>query len=563
MFKRDYEPFRQSASTRWCLAGLTRQLHRDERGTISVVSVFVLLMFTMLLGIVVNVARQVDRKVSMQNSADAATYSGTAVLARGMNAVAYTNHLLCDVFAVTAYLREAQGRNAESVIPDILTAWEFVGDEFTVAEFEKFQRMGTAIRARVAEEREAVTAFGEMSAAAAELVLPVFEYILRDRLIPQFQRQIVRTTPELAQMATREIALRHGHRGATNGSSAGSANDDTDPQSGLLWHVPPGLNESTASTGNERTSGQSGNVFPVGQPDEADPNLRTLPIIDPDPEQSDVWQVPLAHHPWTNRASLEEDVYRQLSNVRQPFAPYLLAALQDRRRYAERYLSIWNRDKLRLFDREGEMSQFSRYWRIATCQHLHQLLYEEYPLTNLPMVIRYPANTEQFASGFDREASPELLNHYLDTNTQLVGVVYRNHLDELLPGLFSNPLTDTTDAMTFSQAMFFLPMPRFEPFPPGCGGSDEGLGGTFGYQAPVQPRPAFPLPPSDDTPWRLERWPIEWGLFSQNWSVKLVPSTTTYLPAILQADPSLGGVTSRIPDLGDLSTDQLKQINTH
>ncbi|MCX7428053.1 MAG: pilus assembly protein TadG-related protein [Planctomycetia bacterium] len=73
----------------WCV----RRLHRDERGTISIVSVFAVMFLAMLLGMVMNVGREVDDKVRMQNAADAAAYGGGVVLARGMNGLAFTNHL--------------------------------------------------------------------------------------------------------------------------------------------------------------------------------------------------------------------------------------------------------------------------------------------------------------------------------------------------------------------------------------------------------------------------------------------------------------------------------------
>ena len=64
---------------------LQRRLHRDERGSISIVSVFTVMFLAMLLGMVMNVGRHVDGKIRMQNAADAAAYSGGVVLARGMN----------------------------------------------------------------------------------------------------------------------------------------------------------------------------------------------------------------------------------------------------------------------------------------------------------------------------------------------------------------------------------------------------------------------------------------------------------------------------------------------
>ncbi|MCE9555866.1 MAG: Tad domain-containing protein, partial [Planctomycetes bacterium] len=85
-------------------------LHRDEGGTISILSVFAVLLMAMLLGMVMNVGREVNNKVQMQNAADAATYSGGVVMSRGMNTLAFTNHLLCDTFALTAFMREARDR---------------------------------------------------------------------------------------------------------------------------------------------------------------------------------------------------------------------------------------------------------------------------------------------------------------------------------------------------------------------------------------------------------------------------------------------------------------------
>ncbi len=109
------------------MLGLPARMHRDQRGTISIVSVFTALLLIMLLGMVMNVGRQVDGKLRMQNAADAATYSGGVVLARAMNTVVFTNHMLCDVFAVTAFMREARDQNSASFVPSILKAWNKAG----------------------------------------------------------------------------------------------------------------------------------------------------------------------------------------------------------------------------------------------------------------------------------------------------------------------------------------------------------------------------------------------------------------------------------------------------
>ena len=56
-------------------------------------------MLTMLLGMVMNVGRDVDAKIRLQNTADAVALSGGTVMARGLNVLAFTNHLLFDVCA--------------------------------------------------------------------------------------------------------------------------------------------------------------------------------------------------------------------------------------------------------------------------------------------------------------------------------------------------------------------------------------------------------------------------------------------------------------------------------
>ncbi|MBC7353072.1 MAG: hypothetical protein H5U08_11990, partial [Thermogutta sp.] len=84
------------------IAERIRRLPRDDSGAMSVVAVFAVLLLTILLGMVMNVGRAVDHKVRLQNAADAVAYSGGVVIARGMNALAFSNHLLCDIFALTA-----------------------------------------------------------------------------------------------------------------------------------------------------------------------------------------------------------------------------------------------------------------------------------------------------------------------------------------------------------------------------------------------------------------------------------------------------------------------------
>ena len=51
------------------IAGRLDVLPRDERGTISILSVITIFVLAVVLGMVVNAGRQVDEKVRMQNAA--------------------------------------------------------------------------------------------------------------------------------------------------------------------------------------------------------------------------------------------------------------------------------------------------------------------------------------------------------------------------------------------------------------------------------------------------------------------------------------------------------------
>lgn len=168
------------------------------------------MLLAMLMGMVMNVGRQVDGKVRMQNAADAAAYSGGTVIARGMNTLAFTNHMLCDVFAVTAFMREARDRNSQSCVSGILGAWLKVAPKFSSIRIPKFQRLGAAIQQKVPLEQQMVDTYSEWAAASSANILPVMETILAEELIPKYQRAVVMTFPDIAQMAALEIARRNG-----------------------------------------------------------------------------------------------------------------------------------------------------------------------------------------------------------------------------------------------------------------------------------------------------------------------------------------------------------------
>ncbi|MEI8372464.1 MAG: pilus assembly protein TadG-related protein [Planctomycetota bacterium] len=307
--------------------GLLRRLHGDERGSISIVSVFTVMFLAMLLGMVMNVGRHVDGKIRMQNAADSAAYSGGVVLARGMNTLAFTNHLLCDVFAVTAFLREARDQNSASYAPRILAAWNKVAQVFSSSGFPKFTALGSAIQQKVPLEQQLVDSYSAWAKSVSDLVLPMMEEILAEELIPKYQRAVVVAFPEIAQAAARETAARNGdpdhHRG---------------PMFGVLWRT------DARPVGGDADSGYS-------------PDDRTLPVIDPELDS--------------------------VANQEQ----YVRTAVQQRQMLSKLYLDQWNAELLGALDQLGKMSQFSGLWRSFTCGYLEKLLTEEYPRSNLLFVI--------------------------------------------------------------------------------------------------------------------------------------------------------------------------------
>jgi hypothetical protein len=301
------------------------RLHRDQQGTISIVAVFAALMLTVLLGMVMNAGREVDGKIRMQNAADAAAYSGGVTLARGMNSLVFTNHLLCDVFAMTAFMREGQEGNASSYMPDILAAWARVGPIFgSASRYPKFRQMGPAITQEVPLEQNLVDAYQRWAAALAAEVLPAFEQILADELIPKYQRAVVDAYPDIAQQA----AL----------AAAG-------------WDGTPDHGRGKMLAAVWQTSGQlvSGS---------RDASTRVLPVVDPE----------------------LDNLFNQ--------DDYVAAARQQRSSLSHHYLNDWNNQCLVFFDAYAKMSRFNDLWRGFTCGQLEHLLNVEYPTSNLPFQIR-------------------------------------------------------------------------------------------------------------------------------------------------------------------------------
>jgi hypothetical protein len=382
------------------------RLHGDERGTISLISVFTLLLLTVLMGMVINVGRQVDNKVKLQNAADASTYSGGVVLARGMNTLAFSNHLLCDVFAMTAFLREGSQRNAESLTPEILATWQRMSPDLANSGFSSsdrqpvlnappnllaFTEVGPAIDSKLPLEQEMVRTYSDWMQAVALRLLPTLEQILAQRMIQQFQTDVMNAIPAMAQLATDEIAKTHGPVAARRATSP-------EVPSAVLWRT---MVDPVAGMADAQSI--------------VDPYFRTLPVVDP-----------------VNDYLPASDQLR-----------YQQVARLQRQRAATRYLQNWNSDAMQYFDRYAKMSQFGSLWRGFTCGQLKQLLEEEYPDSNLPFVIRYtPADV-----GWNQAS--------LDRDYMFIGVAYRPQIAPTMGKVFQTTLQ--SDAQAYAQGLLFVP----------------------------------------------------------------------------------------------------------
>jgi len=498
------------------------RFHRDEQGTISIVAVFAVLLLTILLGMVMNVGRQVDGKVRLQNAADEAAYSGGVTMARAMNTLTFSNHLLCDVFALTAYMREARDRNSESCTPAVLAAWQQIGPVFQGSGFPKFQNLGAAIVEKVPLERELVRTYSEWAAAVSQQVLPMLETILAEELIPQYQRAVVEAFPDIAQAAVAEASRRNGEPDQGRGMIRGA-----------LW----------------RTSGElvGGGGEPAG---------RVLPVVDP------------VLHAGPGRRAYKD------------------AARSQRAMLSHHYLRDWNNESLAFFDRKGKMSQFGNFWRSFTCGYLEKLLNDEYPHRNLPfqMRARKAANpTREENSDYIEvgtrsavEVKPDNPTaaedtEYIESDFTYLATVYWNKAPGIFPKLFTSPMEN--DSMAYAAVRMYIPRRRLVWWrlgPSGGGGGGVSVGGVPGDFPPLGMGDQNPprADPNSEERWIVARQslPTDWTLLNQSWTCQLVPATQECLATVLQTPPSLPAFQSepvRVPNLGGATSDDIQRISPH
>ena len=501
------------------------RLHRDQRGAISLLSVFGIFLFTVLLGQVMNIGRQIDDKLRMQNAADAAAYSGSVGVARGMNAIAFSNHVLCEVFALTAYMREARDRHSDPFIPPILAAWQAVGERYAQrAQSQKFQGIGQAIVDKVPIEQAMVDQFSELAFRQSRVTLPALEYLLigpdqnpRQPLppdplggfIPRFQRAIVQNTPALSLAAADDLARRYGQ-------STQSLHRN-EPLRGVFWRI----NVQVAGVGNE-----------------FDPLTRTLPAIDPSPTGPDTG-IPQAN------------CYYCLSRSRR-------ADLANH--YLRDWISHWQGPYFE-WDGSGprghetaKMSNYINLFRVFACGQLDRLLNEEYPDTNLPHVLREILPEQLSSTCIDGCSTPNVdPNDILERDYNFVATAQWPQMTTIMPGLYQNPLhrDQRTYAVTFAQAEVYLPQRRYTCCP---------------WATPytrIDPTTGLPLTEYIS---HVDNWPRQWDLFNQNWTVRLVPATASTLPEILETHPRnfLPGLLSgyQAPRLGT-SLENFRLVNGH
>lgn len=82
-----------------CLTSL-RRLHASEDGMLSLVTIVTVMFLLLLASLVVNVGATVNAKIEAQNAADSVAYSSAVWMARGMNEITTTNHLMGEMMAL-------------------------------------------------------------------------------------------------------------------------------------------------------------------------------------------------------------------------------------------------------------------------------------------------------------------------------------------------------------------------------------------------------------------------------------------------------------------------------
>ena len=498
---------------RKCLAALTvslgkrlgrlSQIHRDEGGSISILTVFSVMFLAMLLGMVMNVGRYVDSKIRMQNTADAVAYSGGVVLARGMNTLAFTNYLLSEVFAVTAFLEEGEAKNAKSYVPAILAAWDKAGTALAGTNFWRFKDLGEAIPKKTPLEQRMVDTYSNWVASISEMLLPVLrDQILAQQLIPQYQRAVSQAFPTIAHSAAMEIATRNGQPEGARGKMYG-----------MLWRA---------------------NGSPVGVTDDAVDT--TLPVVDPTVDQGYIGEArrqreSLARgylNTWNQDAMFAFDEIGRMSQFGALWRGFTVAYLNELlAQYPDSNLPFMISETLRLdVDPTADRNVIALAEAEAKAK-----LQAHYTFVG---VVYW-----QRSKGF--EMLPGMFKNLIQADLQAYAEVHM---------------------MVPQQRLVYR---NFVPGSSGDERYGSVLGEVISL-GPREGGPDPSTPGADHWDVVREDVPLNWDLLNQNWTCRLAPATQPNLAEILETRPSgtgFEGVELKLPVFQDMTVDDIERLNHH
>jgi hypothetical protein len=490
--------------------GVPGRLHRNEQGVMSIFAVFSVLVFTMLLGMVMNVGRHADVKIRMQNAADAAAYSGGITLARAMNTLAFTNHLLCEVFALTAFYQEAQpssGAQQSDTAPlanQILAEWTKIAQVLSSASANatmatgagagtSYQQLGTIAAQKEQLEAALVTGYDSFINATSPLVLPTFEEILG--IQPQGAGQNQGGGQGQGGGATQ-------NGGPIQGGGGGGGGNPTPDQSG-------GQGGGQGGGGGQPQGVSFVGPYLITQFQQA--LITTYPLI----AQAAVSDVATRDAKgasgegygalWNGSGVLVVDAASTTLPVVDPSTPsgsgYLKDAQNQRQYYAHIHLDAqtygWNYRSLGFFGNHrtsgyATLSQYYNIYRTFDCGYLEQLL-TQCSNANLPMMFPYKGYNNQYLDLTQGAANPQAVNSYLDQHFNFVAVVYWNQMPEMMSHwlrswhdssnyngtLYRNAAA--SDAMAYAQVQVYVPQLRFRWYQwPNLGNAQVPGGGASG-----------------------------------------------------------------------------------
>lgn len=120
-------------TNRTSFRGAIGRFHHGEEGMYSMVSLVVILMLLILYGMVGNSATTVRDRIRVQNAADSAAYTGAVWMARAMNVVTMTNHMIGEMMAFVVIHHAIGGKELEEGGSPAIPSQPFIGGALTAA----------------------------------------------------------------------------------------------------------------------------------------------------------------------------------------------------------------------------------------------------------------------------------------------------------------------------------------------------------------------------------------------------------------------------------------------